>query len=464
MNRKTELTGRVLTPGDPGWEAARHGFAAWADYDANVPKAVVFCQKSQDVANAVRWARANKTPFRARCGRHSYEGYSSLVKGGLIIDVSALTSVHVSQDKKVTVVGAGLQMMELFEALGELGLAVPGATGPTVGLAGLTLGGGFGVTSRKWGLTCDNLLDVELVNAEGEIVHASEKENPDLFWALRGGGGGNFGIATAFTFTAHPVSNVAVYSLTWAWDVFESLLGTWQTWAPDVEDGLSSALALLVTGTINMYGQFTADDQDLPRISQLLAPMIQAAPPIALSVQIVPHLVGTRVIMELDPRNPQSSLIPHSDDQVFKSTSSFAFAPFPSEAIQLLKGHLETAPALSCTPSQPSMVQLLGGGGAPSRIPPEATAVFARQAKFVVQYDAYWTAPEDGAATIAWIEALRSAMLPYTRGAYVNYADDSLPDWARAYYGTNLERLVAVKQKYDPDNVFAFPQSIPISL
>jgi FAD/FMN-containing dehydrogenase len=460
----TALTGRILYPGDPGWDEARKGFALWADYDANVPRVIVFCQNTQDVANAVRWARENKVPLRPRCGRHSYEAYSSLIKDGIIIDVSPMNSVQASRDNPLAQVGAGLQMEDLFEALGELGLTIPGATGPTVGLAGLVLGSGFGVTSRKWGLTCDNLVDIELVTADGEIVHANAQENSDLFWACRGGGGGNFGIATTFTFTVHKVANVAVYNITWSWDQFDAVVRRWQAWAPEVDEGLSSALALLATRDINMYGQFTAEDQELPRIYSLLAPMLTKTPPLSLSVQIMPHLQGTRVIMELDPRNPQANLIPHSDDQIFKSTSSFAYKPFPPKAIQTLRTYLEETPALSCSPSQPSMVQLLGGGGYPSRIPPDATAVFARQAKFVVQYDAYWTAPEDGAKTVAWIEAFRNAMAPYTSGAYVNYVDASIQDWQRAYYGTNLERLVEVKRKYDPENVFNFAQSIPLSL
>ncbi len=460
----TELTGRVLYPNDPGWETARHGFAEWADYDANMPKAVVFCQDTRDVVNAVQWVRENSVPFRVRCGRHNYEGYSSLVKDGLIIDVSEMSQVHINADRTEAVIGAGIAMEDLLETLGDSGVTIPAATGPTVGLAGLTLGGGFGVTSRKWGLTCDNLLDVALVLADGKVVHANEEENPDLFWACRGGGGGNFGIATAFTFRLHKVNNVVVYTIGWGWDQFEALVGRWQTWAPQVDDGLSAGLALLTTGSISMYGQYTADDEELPRFSSLLQPLFEAAPPISVSIQTVPQLIGSRILLQLDPTNPMQLLEAHSDEQIFKSTSALAYAPFSPDVIAMMKQYLEQAPTLDCAPSQPSMVQLLAGGGYPSRIAPEATAVFWRQAQFVVQFDAYWTSPADGSKTIAWIEAFRQAMQPYTRGAYVNYQDDSLQDWLRLYYGDNLERLVKIKQEYDPKNFFNFPQSIPLEL
>jgi FAD/FMN-containing dehydrogenase len=460
----TELTGRIISPGDPGWETARHGFAAWADYAQNMPRYVVFCQNTQDVSNAVRWARENNAPFRVRCGRHNYEAYSSLVKDGIIIDVSDMDAVSVSMDKQTARIGAGIDMEEMFEKLGACGVTIPAATGPTVGLAGLTLGGGFGVTSRLWGLTCDSVLEFEVVNASGEVIYANREINPNLYWACKGGGGGNFGIVTSFLFQAHPINNVAVYSITWPWEAFEPLVATWQQWAHDVDEGLSSALALVVTGSINMYGQYTASDEDLPKIQQLLAPMLAAAPATAVSIQLAPAVIGTRVILGLDPTNPTELIDTHSDMQIFKSSSALAYEYFSPDTISLLKRLLESYPPLDCSPSQPSMVQLLGGGGYVERIGPTETAVFWRQAKFVVQYDAYWTSPNDGERTVNWIEGVRRTMQPYTIGAYVNYQDDSIQDWLAAYYGGNLERLVEVKREYDPENVFNFPQSIPLSL
>lgn len=459
-----QLTGRVITPGDGGWEEARRGFARWPDYEAHTPRVVVFCQDTADVVNAVQWAQENRVPLRPRCGRHNYEGWSSLVKDGIIVDVSDIDSVRVSRDSGTAQIGAGIDMLDLSEAVGQVGVTFPSATGKTVGLSGLTLGGGFGVTTRKWGLTCDNLLAVEMVTADGGIVQASADTNPDLFWACRGGGGGNFGIVTAFTFTVHKVGNVAVFSITYPWDAFEAVVSAWQEWAPVVDDSVTSFLTLLSTRTLTMQGQFTPDsDADLPRINELLAPMLALGPQ-SVNIQMLPYLNAARLFLGVDPLQPEWRIQKHSDDQIFKSSSALVYQPFPPEAIALLKSRLEAYPGLSASPSQPSMIQLLGGGGAMSRVATDATAVWHRRTKFVVQYDAYWTAPEDGKKTLAWITDFRREMTPYTVGAYVNYADDKLTDPLRQYYGDNLARLVEIKRHWDPGNFFQFPQSLPLSL
>ena len=202
----TELTGRVLDASSPGWDAARHNFKAALDYGELVPRCVVFCQDAQDVCNAVRFARENNLPLRARAGRHSYEGYS-LVNDGVIVDVSELDMIRVDAKAGTARLGAGVYCIDLHEQLYDVGVTIPAASGASVGFAGLALGGGFGVTSRKYGLTCDNVIGVELVNAKGELIYASPAKNPDLYWAHRGGGGGNFGIVTAFDVTVKPIGS-----------------------------------------------------------------------------------------------------------------------------------------------------------------------------------------------------------------------------------------------------------------
>lgn len=459
------LTGRVVFPGDPGWSYASEVYNARFQVQ---PKAVVFCQHLDDVASAVLWARQEGLPFRARSGGHSYEGYS-LVSGGLVIDLSEMGEASVDRGALTARVGAGNTTLELSERLYEAGVTFPLATGPTVGIAGLTLGGGFGLTSRKFGLVCDNLLDVELVDAQGRVVHASPDENPDLFWALRGGGGGNYGIATAFTFRVHPVGMVGVFNLQWTWDAFQKIVSLWQEWAYDAEDGLASALQLSTAGTVKLYGQYTADSGDLPRLPALLQPLIQAVPPISTAIATVPFNIAAGMFFaegteSVNPENPTWSVLVHSDHQIYKSTSSAAMEFFSPDAIATLKKGLEAVPSLSAPPSQPSMVQLLPGGGAPGRVAPDATAFYYRKAKFIVQYDGFWTAPQDADKTISWVEGLRTSLLPHTQGAYVNYVDSLIPDYLDAYYGKNINRLVAVKAQVDPQNVFNFPQSIPTSL
>jgi FAD/FMN-containing dehydrogenase len=460
----SHLTGRVLRPGVPGWGAACQGFAEWAPYNQNVPQVIVFCQDTHDVVNAVNWARENQVPLRVRSGRHNYEAFSSLVKDGIIVDVSEIGFIRAEAGGTHATVGAGLDIVSLMEGLNDVGVSIPAATGASVGLCGLTLGGGFGMTTRLWGMTCDNLTGLEIVTADGQVLKASAAEHPDLFWACRGGGGGNFGVVTAFTFKVHPVGNTVIFNLTWGWEAFEAVVDAWQRWAPVTDNRVSTALMLLSTRSIKLYGQFTAADQDLPLIQSLLAPMLAAAPAQSVSINVVPYIVATRTFLRVDPLNPQWFVEPHDDDQIFKSTSAYVFDLLDSGGIRTLKTYLEDPPGQSCPPSQPSMVQLLGAGGAVQDIPPDATAVYARAAKFIIQYDAYWTAPQDEIPTLDWAEAFRTAMQPWTRGAYVNYVDLRIADYLEEYYGQNLPRLVQIKAQYDPGNLFNFPQSIPVAL
>ena len=197
----------------------------------------------------------------------------------------------------------------------------------------------------------------------------------------------------------------------------------------------------------------------------LLAPLTQAVPPSVSTIMPLPFVVASRMFfgeggLTVDASLPAWPVYVHSDQQIYKSTSAAAISPLPDAAIALLRGFLEAPPPLAATPVQVSMVQLLPGGGAPSRVAPDATAVYLRSARFFLQYDGYWVAPQDAAATMSWVSRMRAAMQPYTQGAYVNYVDSDIADPLRAYYGPNLERLRDIKRRYDPHNLFNFPQSI----
>ncbi|MDQ6941985.1 MAG: FAD-binding oxidoreductase [Candidatus Eremiobacteraeota bacterium] len=461
----TQLTGRVLDSTMPGWDAARHNFRLSVDYSKLIPKKIVFAQHVSDVQNAVRFARENNLPIRARSGRHSYEVYS-LVEGGVIVDVSEMDEISVDAQANIARVGAGVFCLDLHENLFDVGLTVPAASGLSVGIAGLALGGGFGVTSRKYGLTCDNIAGVRLVNAKGEYVRANEHENADLYWACRGGGGGNFGIVTSFDFNVHPIGLVALCNITWQWSDFTAVVDAWQKWAPNAPDGLSTFLRLAVTGVITLFGVLTPDSPaDLAGFSTLLAPMLAAAPPTGVQVQMMPYSTAAAFFAGADPNKMEWMLHPHNDRQQFKSTSAVGYEIFPPEALALLKSQIEKAPPQTdWDTNEPSMIQLLAGGGAPGRVAVDATPVPHRKGVFIVQYDTYWTDPADQDKSEAWIEGVRTAMLPYAHGAYVNYVDHNIENFLDAYYGPNLQRLVDVKRAVDPDDFFNFPQSIPTKL
>jgi FAD/FMN-containing dehydrogenase len=436
----TELSGHVIWPQDPDYGDARLTFNTRFSH---FPVAIVVCGTTQDVQNAVRWARQEHRPLRARSGGHSYEAFSS-VDDGLVVDVSGLDAVVVDAHRGEARVGAGVRLLELYRRLWDDGLTLSAGTCPSVGIAGLTLGGGFGFLSREDGLTCDNLLAVDLIDADGAVLRASAQEHPDLFWSLRGGGGGNFGIATTFTFRLRAIDEVALFHVTWPWDDVADVLEAWQHWAPFIDERLVAEFHVPDprVGTITSVGQFTGSTTDLER---LLRPILQVGSPSSEEVWSVPFLTAVDYFA-----GPE---VAHS---TFKNTGAFAYEPLSSEAIGTLVEQMRVSPA------EGNRVGLYPFGGAIAAVDPAATAFAHRRALFNLQYQAYWDDPADEQANLVWIRDLRSAMRAYTTGTYVNFVDADLADWATAYYGAHLARLIAIKARYDPDDVFHGPQSIPL--
>ncbi|HWE28720.1 MAG TPA: FAD-binding oxidoreductase, partial [Polyangia bacterium] len=234
------LTGCIVRPGDPDYDAAR------SDYNGRIsidPRLIVFACTVDDVSNAVRWAREHDVPLRARSGRHSYEGYS-LVQNGLVLDVSRLNGVEHHAGSGVARIGAGATVADVYEGLSPEGVMVPLGSCNSLGLAGMTLGGGVGLSGRQYGLTCDVVRAIDLVTAEGQVVRATAALNPDLFWALRGGGGGNLGIVTAFEMTTHPAPDVSTYSVSWPIADFAAVMSFWQGWAPYTDPRLFTIISV----------------------------------------------------------------------------------------------------------------------------------------------------------------------------------------------------------------------------
>jgi FAD/FMN-containing dehydrogenase len=437
--RSVGLTGRIIWPQDPSYDEARQSFNARF---SRFPAAIVVCNNTDDVRTAVCWARQERMPLRARSGGHSYEALS-VVDEGLVVDVGELTGVEVDVSRGEAVIGAGVRLLDCYRRLGEHGVTIPAGTCPGVGIGGLTLGGGIGFLSRQYGLTCDNLVAVDLIDADGRALRASEEKHPDLFWALRGGGGGNFGIATTFTFRVHPIDEVVTCMVSWPWDDAAEVLDAWQRWAPFGDDRLCVALAVAhpSAGAISATGLFTGSAAELP---PLLEPLLQAGTPGTPVIQALPYVTAAEQFAG-----------PPIESVRFKNASSLAYDLLPAEAIATLVEHLRAAPFAS------DLVGFFPLGGAIGTIDPAATAFPHRRALFDLQYQAYWWDDAAESASLSWIRDLRAAMTPYTAGAYVNYIDADLPDWASAYYGTNLPRLQQVKTDYDPDDLFNGPQSVP---
>lgn len=438
---KTKLTGRIITPEDCEYEIAR------TNLNLSIPKfpcIIVFCQNGQDVVNALKWAREHDVPFRIRSGRHSYENFSLLNKG-LIIDVSEMNCITVDPKNLTATIQAGANLGTVYEMLWEHGVTIPAGTSASVGVVGLTLGGGIGMLSRYFGLTCDNLLEVEMVQAVGKkgakIIRANKKENKDLFWACQGGGGGNFGIVTSLTFRVHPIQTVSIFSLTWKWKDFTCAFNTWQHWAPYTEKRLTSSIELFAKqrNKIEVRGEFVGPPS---KLLCLLKPLLSIGNP-TFFIDEVPYIEAVQFF--------NSGNIPEK----FKRSGSYVYKPLPLEGIHVLKRFLEHAPSPTASIWHQSLV------GAVQEISPHKTAYFHRNAIIAQEYLTSWHSDCDEQINMDWIKHLREDMSPYTKGDYVNWPDLDIKNWPTSYYGTNFTRLRAVKTSYDSCNVFHFPQSIP---
>lgn len=449
MQPKTELTGRVIFVSEPGYHSARMDFnRRFSKY----PLVIVFCQEVPDVINAIRWARENGIRIRIRAGRHSFEAFS-LTDGGIIIDVSELTDIRIDR-QHIAKIGAGIQLLPLYQKLAGEGLTIPGGTCPTVGLAGLTLGGGFGMLTRLLGMLCDNLVAVEMVTADGEIITADScRHHPNLFWASCGGGGGNFGVVTAFTFQAFPISEVAIFNIVWDWTESAAVIKAWQEWAPATDERLTSIIRLFTPGTkrIISTGEFVGPQAEL---RDLLEPLITTGHPATVDILSVPYLEAVRTFAGIGPIAGKFG-ITESKPIKFKHTGAYVLENLPDQAIQRMLDFMRIAP------NETNSVEFQALAGAVNRVAPEATAYFHRAARFNLHYKANWISNIKEEPNIIWVEDFRSSMRQWTVGDYVNFPDTLIANWPKAYYGDNWERLKQVKHEYDPKNIFHFPQSIP---
>ena len=440
------LDGDVIIPGSARYASAR---LLWdTRFDRLKPRAVAYCASSADVEKIVRWARSERIHVVPRSGRHSYAGYSS-GNGVVVADVSRLNHVKVSGSRAT--VGAGANLFSVYAGLSKHGVTVPGGSCPTVGIAGLALGGGVGYSARRFGTTADNLARLQIVTADGDLLVCDAAHHADLFWACRGGGGGNFGIVTEFTFATHPVSTVSTYSIEWPWAQAAPALAAWQQFAPHAPDALFSVLDLIATDPsvagarahVVSAGQYFGPESDL---ASLLQPLTSIGTPIRVATQTLSYLDA--VLHWAGCRDAASCTEARS---TFVAKSDYVAAPLSTAAIATL------VDAVAARQGQGrGALYFDASGGAINRVSKAATAFVHRDALFSIQY----TSVGDNVSP-AWLASLYAQMRPYVSGfAYQNYIDPHLGTWPHAYYGANLPRLEAVKRKVDPHGFFRFPQSI----
>jgi FAD/FMN-containing dehydrogenase len=385
----------------------------------------------------VRWAARHDVGIRARSGGHSYAGYST-VRGGLVVDLRRLDGVSLSG--ATATVGAGTHLIDMYAALARRGATVPGGSCPTVGIAGLALGGGMGLAARRFGLTCDNIRGVEIVTADGRRHLCDARHNEDLLWASRGGGGGNFGIVTRLQLHAHRVSSAVWFSCSWPWAQASAALAAWQRVAPHAPPELTSIFTLAAGNRVTALGQFFGSQAALRRILRPLSGVDGAS----LST-------GTSSYLGLMQRwagclGESASACGAWKPEGFDAKSDYVSQPLSARA---------RATAISWIEKGKGTVVMDAYGGAINRVRPHATAFVHRDDLFCCQYLSY----EAGGS--AWLQGFHAAMHPYVSGrAYQNYIDPQLHGWQRAYYGSNYARLREIKAARDPHGVFRFAQGI----
>ncbi len=458
------IDGEVALPGAPAYQAARPPFnARFRDLR---PSAIVSCAGPQDVGEAISFARRHGLEVATRAGGHSFAAHSST--RGLLVDVTPMRSVAVAGG--VATVGAGARLGEVYETLQEHDLAIPGGTCPPVGVAGLTLGGGLGILGRRYGVTSDHLIGAEVVLADGRILHCDDGHEEDLFWALRGAGAGNFGVVTTLVFRAVPAPQTTTnVHLAWPYAHAAAVIAAWQGWAPSGPDELAASLKITAGDdpdrppAVDVYAAFHGPRADAAELVEELVDRV-GSDPTATRLTPMTWPQTRRFWAELGDtgEDPGGSPAPQPPEELcLYARSEFFARPLPAEAV----GALLEAFGEGRTSGEARELDFMPWGGAYNRRPPDATAFVHRDQLFQLKH-AVVVGPDappanqaaaHRAATRSW-----TSVHPWGSGrVFQNFADPDLEHWPAAYYGPNYDRLVRVKARYDPSNLFRFHQSLP---
>jgi FAD/FMN-containing dehydrogenase len=438
---RASLRGPLLQPADPGYDTARKIDNAMID---RRPALIARCAGVADVLGAVRFARKHDVLVSVRAGGHNVAG-NAVCDGGLVIDVSPMKGIRVDPGGRTAQAQAGVTWGELDAEAQAFDLATTGGVISTTGIAGLTLGGGVGWLNGRFGLACDNLISADVVTADGQFLRASEQENAELFWGLRGGGG-NFGIVTSFEYRLHPLGPMVLSG-----PVFHpaararEVLRFYREFSAGEPDELTTYAGLLTgpdgTPLVGLVPCYAGPPEQGEKLVERLR---KFGPPAVDMIGPMPYVAVQRMFNDAFPPGRysywKSSLAPEITDQLIDAVAEhMARVPSPHSAVMLEHYH-----------------------GAYSRPAPSATAYRHRRPTYDVVIIANWTDPADNARNIAWARELFAAVQPHVSpAAYVNFLDqDDGADRIRAAYGENYDRLVALKRKYDPTNFFRMNQNV----
>jgi FAD/FMN-containing dehydrogenase len=432
---RADLLLNVITPGDAEYDSARRIWNAMVD---KRPALIVPCLATGDVAAAIRFAREQGLPLSVKGGGHGVAG-KAICEGGVVIDLSPMQRIFVDPERRAARAEGGVKWGEFDAATQDHGLATTGGVIPSTGIAGLTLGGGLGFLMRRFGLACDNLISAQVVTADGELLTASEEENPDLFWGLRGAGT-NFGVVTTFEYQLHPVGPMVLAGLiTHPIDRAAEVCRFYREVTAAAPDELMVYLGFGMSpdGERNVSLLVVASGQ-LETGEQLAQPLRDFGHPVADTVGPVTYTQLQRFF---------ESTYPPGRHNYWKSNF---LSELTDEAIEVLIDGART------TPSPYSYVGLEHLGGAVARVGADATAFTDRDAAFTVLFTSAWEDAAETEKNVRWARNYWGAIQPHAReSVYINYVDAGDENRVNAAYGENYARLAALKRKYDPDNVFS---------
>jgi FAD/FMN-containing dehydrogenase len=444
---RQQMRGPVLSPGDPGYDEARQ---VWNGMVDRRPALIARCTGVADVIDAVNFARTNNLLLSVRCGGHNVTG-NAVCDGGIMIDLSPMKGIHVDPQKRTARAQGGVTWGDLDRETQLFGLAAPGGVVSTTGIAGLTLGGGLGWVRRKHGLSCDNLLSVEIVTADGQLLTASADENADLFWGVRGGGG-NFGIVTSFEYQLHPVGPlVMLCNVFYPYEQAKEVMTAWREFMATASDEVSSQYLvwsvpvndhlpqdLWGKPVVGVGAMYAGDPVEGERLLQPLRTIVE--PVLDMSGHIPYRVVQTL----FDP------FFPTGGYYYLKSTDLVSLDDEVIDAILARAGD---------RPTPETLLVIWSYGGAISRVGVEETAFASRNIPYLYSVDMAWHDPQDAERCITWARDYVATLRPHSSGGlYANFTGDQ--ERAQNLYGPNHARLVELKNKYDPTNLFRMNQNI----
>ena len=416
------------------------------------PRVRVVAASAAAVSSSILWAVNNGLGFAIRSGGHSYEGFSQ--SPDLVIDVRGMTGIKLAADRKSVSIGAGSSLGSVYKALAPSQLAIPAGSCFPVGVAGHSLGGGFGLIGRPFGLACDSILSMEMVDALGKVRQVSATENPDLFWALRGGGNGNFGVVTNFNFRPSAVNMVARFGMSWNKPVAQAvkIVQAWQQWLEDLPPAITCVLHLNKAsgGSIKVHLAGLSVQSESKLKVELTRLQKLAGPAVDFYTKTSTFLAAATVF---------NGNGPDYESILMKAKSDYVTDPMTDQGILTLLGGLQNA-------AVPIAVLFDSYGGEINRIASDATAFAHRgKTKYSIQYYMQWGSAGATNANLATMRTLYDSVRPFVSGGcYVNYCDLDLGNgFAKAYWEDNLARLIRIKAAVDPNNVFRHAQSVPLS-